>query len=425
MEKRSLPFPRVVSIFSLFLTLLPLSLKAGEMRPLFQYTAVSTARNNPRVASRILTKDYSTATTAQHASDLTLVKDKRVLLTSSAGSERTEALIDANEDKCLRDDSQAISPEVHVQHEVALPAFGGAEATVALHSASDASSAPIHFQLADGLIYVQASLNGSMPLWMMLDTGSSVTVFDESVSKALGIRFVGEGNAYGPGQGSAQMLTFASHTTLFFGGEELGDQTVATLPLEWFSREVGRRTDGFLGSNIFRNYVVEIDYANRVLRLHNPASYAYSGSGQRLPLQFIWDDIPTVRAEVVTQDGTAITGVFLVDSGATTAVWLTKAFTEAHPEFLSEHETIEVPNVVAVGGELSARLGRLSAVRLGGFLVSMPLTQFSQNTSGIFATPDITGTIGAQILRRFTVIFDYAHREMILEPNEHFCDPSE
>lgn len=53
----------------------------------------------------------------------------------------------------------------------------------------------------------------------------------------------------------------------------------------------------------------------------------------------------------------------------------------------------------------------------------MPLTQFSQNTSGIFAAPEMAGTIGAQTLRRFTVIFDYQHREMILEPNEHFGDP--
>src|SRR5439155_100931 len=83
----------------------------------------------------------------------------------------------------------------------------------------------------------------------------------------------------------------------------------------------------------FRAYVVEIDYANQVLHLHDPTTYSYSGSGQRLPLQFIWDNIPSVRAQVVAQDGTAITGIFLIDSGATTALWLTKAFSEAHPEF--------------------------------------------------------------------------------------------
>jgi hypothetical protein len=58
---------------------------------------------------------------------------------------------------------------------------------------------------------------------------------------------------------------------------------------------------------------------------------------------------------------------------------------------------------------------RVQDIRLGGFVVSMPLTQFSQNTSGIFAVPYITGTIGAQMLRRFTVIFDYPYGQMILE----------
>jgi hypothetical protein len=54
----------------------------------------------------------------------------------------------------------------------------------------------------------------------------------------------------------------------------------------------------------------------------------------------------------------------------------------------------------------------------------MPLTQFSQNKAGIFMVPYITGAIGAQMLRRFTVIFDYPHGQIILEPNEHFGDPS-
>jgi len=68
---------------------------------------------------------------------------------------------------------------------------------------------------------------------------------------------------------------------------------------------------------------------------------------------------------------------------------------------------------------------RVQAIRLGGFVVSVALTQFSQDTSGIFAVPYITGTIGAQMLRRFTVVFDYPQGQMILEPNEHFGDPSQ
>jgi hypothetical protein len=410
-------------MFSLFLTLLPLSLKAAEIRPLFRYAAILAHGVNSGGSARILPGHYETAINAQNANGWPVVTGKKVVLALTAASEPPEALIDANNSKCSGDGSQTITSEDQLQIHIASDYSPASEGIP--HSISDTISAPIYFQLADSLIYMQASLNGSQPLWMMLDTGSSVTVFDESVSRTLGIQFLGEGNAYGPGQGSSQKLAFASHATLSFAGAELGDQTVATLPLEWFSREVGRSTDGFLGSNVFRKYVVEIDYANQVLHLHDPTNYSYSGSGQRLPLQFIWDNIPSVRAQVVAQDGTEVSGVFLIDSGATSALWLTKAFSNAHPEFLSAKDTIEVPNVVAVGGELSARVGWVPAIRLGGFVVSMPFTQFSQNTSGILATPDLAGIIGAQTLRRFTVIFDYAHREMIIEPNENFGDPSE
>ena len=399
MKKRDLLFPSMAWIFSLFLTLFPFSVKAGEMTAFFRYAAIFTLGGNSEGSAGILPGHYSTAIIAQSANGWPIVTGKKVVLALPATSARPEALIDANNHKCLANGSQPITSHGKLQTRMASDHSAAIESIPHSRLISDTSVAPIYFQLAEGLIYVQASLNGSQPLWMLLDTGSSVTVFDESVSKALGIPFLGEGNAYGPGQGSAQKLAFTSHATLRFAGEELGDQTVATLPLEWFSREVGRSTDGFLGSNVFRNYVVEIDYANQVLRLYDPATYSYSGSGQRLPLQFIWREIPTVRAEVVAIDGTAITGVFLVDSGATTAIWLTKAFSNAHPDFLSAQETTEALKVVAVGGELSARVGRVPAIRLGGFVVSMPLTQFSQNTSGIFAAPDITGSIGAQMLR--------------------------
>jgi len=371
-------------------------------------------------SARILQERSATAIESPYASNLVTRNSDKVLLALPAGREKAETLIVAIKRECLVNSSQRIMPEAKVQTQVASRHSADSQVIPLSCSIGEVRSTSIHFQLTDSLIFMQASLNGSQPLWMILDTGSSVTVFDESVSKTLGLRFNDERNVYGPGPGSAQKLAFASHAALRLADAELDDQTVATMPLDWFSRELGRTTDGFLGSNIIRNYVVEIDYANQVLRLLDPATYSYAGPGQRLPLQFIWDNIPSVRAEVVAQDGTAITGIFLIDSGATTAIWLTKAFSEAHPEFLSIPETIEVRNVVAVGGALSTQLGRLPAVRLGGFVVANPSAQFSQNSSGIFATAGLAGTIGAQMLRRFKVVLDYPHMEMILEPNEHF-----
>lgn len=420
MKNRRLSFSGKVWRVLLLLALLPLSVRAGEVRSFFRFAAILIRSSKSASSARILHERSATAIESPYASNLVARTSNDVLLALPARREKTETFIVASKRECPGDSSQRILSEAKVQTQLASQYFADSQVIPLSGSIGDVPSKSIHFQLTDSLIFMQASLNGSQPLWMIFDTGSSVTVFDESVSKTLGLRFDGEGDVYGPGQGSAQKLAFASHAALRLADTELHDQTVATMPLDWFSRELGRTTDGFLGSNIIRNYVVEIDYANQVLRLLDPATYSYSGPGQRLPLQFIWDNIPSVRAEVVAQDGTAITGIFLIDSGATTEIWLTKAFSEAHPEFLSMPETIEVRNVVAVGGELNTRLGRVPAVRLGGFLVANPSAQFSQNSSGIFATPGLAGTIGAQMLRRFKVVLDYPHMEMILEPNEHF-----
>src|SRR5260370_41003642 len=160
MKKRDLLFPRMVWMFSLFLTLLPFDVKAGEMRPLIQYTAVFSASNNPRVADGTLAKDFSTAIYAQHASDFPHTSDKRDLLTLLAGSERTKAVIGASMDKCLRDDSQPITPEAHVQRELASRPFAGADGIGPFRSASDASSAPLRFHLARRPLRVHARPDG-------------------------------------------------------------------------------------------------------------------------------------------------------------------------------------------------------------------------------------------------------------------------
>src|SRR5260370_12036251 len=93
MKKRDLLFPRMVWMFSLFLTLLPFDVKAGEMRPLIQYTAVFSASNNPRVAARTLAKDFSTAIYSQHANDFPHTSDKRDLLTLLPWRDRPHAVI--------------------------------------------------------------------------------------------------------------------------------------------------------------------------------------------------------------------------------------------------------------------------------------------------------------------------------------------
>src|SRR5207237_892827 len=52
-----------------------------------------------------------------------------------------------------------------------------------------------------------------------------------------------------------------------------------------------------------------------------------------------------------------------------------------------------------------------------------PITNFSTAKAGILAQSDMAGIIGGEILRRFTVIFDYPRKQLILEPNARFAEP--
>jgi hypothetical protein len=45
--------------------------------------------------------------------------------------------------------------------------------------------------------------------------------------------------------------------------------------------------------------------------------------------------------------------------------------------------------------------------------------------AGVLSQDNFSGIIGAEILRRFTVILDYPHRRMIIEPDAMFGAPYE
>ena len=146
--------------------------------------------NPARVLRSAIVLKPSTLLHLHHVLAKRKVPHEKVVLALTAASERPEALIDANNSKCSGDGSQTITSEAQLQIHIASDHSPVSEGVPHSHSISDTISRPIYFQLADSLIYMQASLNGSQPLWMMLDTGSSVTIFDEPVSKTLGIRFL-------------------------------------------------------------------------------------------------------------------------------------------------------------------------------------------------------------------------------------------
>ena len=105
---------------------------------------------------------------------------------------------------------------------------------------------------------------------------------------------------------------------------------------------------------------------------------------------------------------------FMIDSGSVGALILNSPFVEQH-KLLPRHNQTAPFSVCGIGGESQAQIGNPAEIRLGKIKLESPLTIFSQAANGVLANPDLSGTIGNAILRRFKVVFDYSRRLMILD----------
>lgn len=277
--------------------------------------------------------------------------------------------------------------------------------------------ARLPFEMSGNGIFLQLRVNGSEPLWFVLDTGAYASVINSATAQSLGLRSSSPGVAHGAGgrveSGMIDEVTFD------IGPVKLADLTIGSLSLAPVENSVGRRMDGILGAEFFRRFVVEIDFLKKELSLYEPSEFDYRGNGEILPLRF-FQNHPYVKAQLLLPGREAIEGEFVIDSGSNFPLILLPGFVERHEVRQSVPAAVSVFGR-GIGGEIMMPLGRAHELQLGRFKISQPVTALPRD--GIFGASNKAGNIGAAILRRFKVVFDYSRSRMILESNERFSDP--
>jgi hypothetical protein len=253
------------------------------------------------------------------------------------------------------------------------------------------------------------------PVWLMLDTGSQMTVLDLATARGLGITISGATQLEGIGAELVSGAVTAEPVTIQVEGSQpyvLHRPVVDLSPLEPF---LGAPFAGVLGGDLFLRFVVEIDYAGGHVILHDARRFRPRADDAYLPLE-VDRQLPFVRGAVVLPDGRELSGRFQLDTGASGALTL-------HSPFVRTHGVIEaVPSSIAtvaagVGGEVMEIQGRLSAFRMGPFLLEEPIASLSVAEAGLTAAAGSAGLIGGDVLRRFTVTIDYRRGALYLRPN--------
>lgn len=278
----------------------------------------------------------------------------------------------------------------------------------------------IPFEMVNRHIVLQVQVDNSRPLSFVLDTGDQFAIINLERARELGLKLDGE--IHMGGAGSAISTGFFVRDSKFTipGFPGFSQPLNAALPIGRMAPRFGQDFDGIIGSEFIKQFVLELDYQARVIKLYDKDKFNYAGEGEIIPITLNSAGHPIIEAEVTPMGSAPVTGKFVLDVGSGGALALYSPFVAGHNLLGPNLPTIKAIGVGGAGGEVTARIGRVSELKIGRFRISKPITLFSEDKVGAFASPALVGNIGQQIVGKFKLLFDYKHQRIIFEPNDSF-----
>jgi len=246
---------------------------------------------------------------------------------------------------------------------------------------------------------------------MALDSGTIRATLDESVAKRIGLDL--SMKAQSSGAAGMQEISVVKDQVLRFGGVEVTEPLMLAYPLDFLSKRLGRRVDGIIGVELFRKYVVEIDYAGRKLRLMAPETFTYAGPGEVVPVTYD-RRLPLVSGTVTPYGKDPIPTRFQLDTGGS------GMYADLWKDFIAKHDLLPGVRDVAVvqttgfGGTRPQQKGRVAALQIGGIKITDPVVRLNDYQFGDAAL--FGGNLGSSFFKQFRVIFDLPHDRVVFEP---------
>jgi hypothetical protein len=300
---------------------------------------------------------------------------------------------------------------------LALDAIAVQDTPVAVHGAAPVAELP--FTMVNDYVVLRTRADG-IPADLILDTGSATSVLDSAWAAEKGIAQGGRPvQALGTGAAQLSMSTVGS---LQVGPLELRDLRVGVVPLTGVMQATGHRVDGTIGLEFFARWVVEVDYAGRRIRMYDPRSFDYRGSGVQVPVS-LDNPIPVALVDLELRDGSTARARLAVDLGSSRlSVRVSRRFAREHPALTGG---LHAPMGTGVGGMIMGFLHRIPALRIGGLRVPGPTVSVAEEDRGFLTVPWADGSIGAPVFRGTRMFIDYTRRRIIFEPTPALQVPAE
>ncbi len=280
------------------------------------------------------------------------------------------------------------------------------------------------FQFINNLTLVDVELNGK-ELTFLLDTGVNYTLlFSLTENDSLQINNVTPVDIKGLGGGGNIQALKSRNNKLKLGKAVDKNHTVYVIFDKNinFSPRMGIPVHGVIGYDFFKQFVVKTDYDSRLITIYDPKHYKAPNCRSCEVFDIEFRKRKPYITNTVEFQGESHDVILLVDSGASDALWLFEesiGIREDPPNYFKDFLGL------GLSGSVYGKRSKLDKVSLGKFGLSNVNVSYPDSS----AVKDVklllnrNGSLGADILKRFTVTMDYRNKKMTLRKNRFFSDP--
>jgi hypothetical protein len=281
----------------------------------------------------------------------------------------------------------------------------------------------IPIEIHNNLVVVPVILNNQLPLKFIIDTGVRTAILTEKVySDILNLSYSRKYTISGPGGQQLVDAYITSNVTLDMPGIHGEGHSLLVLGEDYLElkNSMGTEVHGIFGYELFSRFVVKVDYENKKMTLMLPNRFKPKKSYEVIPIT-VEDTKPFIHAQVQMNNTTTDTKL-LVDSGASHGLLLEP---DSDPNLKVPEQNIHAVLGRGIGGLLEGRIARVPSLTIGRYQVNNLITNFPDDypSSDTIRNNRFTfrnGSIGGDMLSRFTVIFDFPNEKMYLKKNNSF-----
>jgi hypothetical protein len=288
----------------------------------------------------------------------------------------------------------------------------------------------MHFFMRADLPLARAQINGVDVGFMLLDTGSSITVLAKDLADRL--HLARQGKMPVTGIGGTTTADICSVSDLRVGGQSLGAHAATVIDLAPLSRNIGWPVAGIVGFDTIRDQAFTIDFEAGTITFESaesrgfadstPGATASANPGVQPPpgaavleLRTI-GGLPAVPGRIASHPNAWLQ----IDTGSDGSLALSLAAVRQCPDLLSSHANSagEATGVGGVGNLIQSTLVTVGVFGVNLSDVSMQVelpdrqglspTQFGDRSGGTL----LVGRLGNQVLRRFRITFDLPHHRL-------------